>query len=286
MSEGAPAGGDRARDGVPILETVDLEAGYGEVNILHGISLHVPRGGIVSVIGPNGAGKSTLLKAVYGFLKPRNGSVFFRPNGTEHEITGLKPNRVTALGMNYVFQLENVFPNMSVKENLEMGAYLRGGKPDPEILDRIHGWFPRLEERRRQRAGTLSGGERQMLALGRALMMDPQLLLLDEPSAGLAPSVVDVIFEKLKEINAAGISIIMVEQNARRSLEMSDYGYVLDMGRNRYEGRGPDLLHDEKVADLYLGGRGRLAAAELADEDYEAAAESDVGLRRSLLDRE
>jgi len=164
---------------------------------------------------------------------------------------------------------------MTVRENLEMGAYLRGGKPDKEILDRIHGWFPRLDERRRQRAGTLSGGERQMLALGRALMSDPKLLLLDEPSAGLAPSVVDVIFEKLQEINGAGISIVMVEQNARRSLEMSDYGYVLDMGRNHFEGAGSELLHDESVVELYLGGRGRLAAAQLiADEDYEASPEA------------
>ena len=254
----------------PLLETVDLDAGYAEVNILHGLSISVPRGAIVSVIGPNGAGKSTLLKAIYGFLKPRRGRVLFRLEGVEHDITGLKPNKLTELGMNYVFQLDNVFTNMTVRENLEMGAYLRGGKPDKAILDRIHGWFPRLEERRRQRAGTLSGGERQMLALGRALMSDPKLLLLDEPSAGLAPSVVDVIFEKLQEINAAGISIVMVEQNARRSLEMSNYGYVLDMGRNHFEGPGSKLLHDESVVELYLGGRGRLAAAQLiADEDYE-----------------
>ena len=259
----------------PLLETADLDAGYGEVNILHGLSISVPRGAIVSVIGPNGAGKSTLLKAIYGFLKPRRGTVTFRPDGAEHDITGLKPNKLTELGMNYVFQLDNVFPNMTVRENLEMGAYLRGGRPDTEILDRIHGWFPLLDERRRQRAGTLSGGERQMLALGRALMSDPKLLLLDEPSAGLAPSVVDVIFEKLREINAAGISIVMVEQNARRSLEMSDYGYVLDMGRNHFEGAGSELLHDESVVELYLGGRGRLAAAQLiADEDYEASREA------------
>jgi ABC-type branched-subunit amino acid transport system ATPase component len=160
--------------------------------------------------------------------------------------------------MNYVPQLDNVFPNMSVKENLEIGAVLsRDGFR--EQLERVFAWFPRLEERQRQRAGTLSGGERQMLALGRALMIDPQVLLLDEPSAGLSPIVVDVIFEKLDEINRAGISMVIVEQNARRSLAMSDYGYVLDMGRNRFEGPGRDLLHDSKVTDLYLGGRGRLA---------------------------
>jgi neutral amino acid transport system ATP-binding protein len=256
----------------PILETVDLEAGYGDVNILHGVSIAVPRGSAVSVIGPNGAGKSTLLKAIYGFLTPRGGRVTFRSDGTEHDITGMKPNRITALGLSYVFQLDNVFSNMSVRENLEMGAYLRG-KPERQQLERVHEWFPRLAERRKQRAGTLSGGERQMLALARALVVGPKLLLLDEPSAGLSPIVVDVIFDKLEEINRAGSSLVMVEQNARRSLAMSDYGYVLDMGRNRFEGPGRELLENEKVTDLYLGGRGRLAASEVvAGEDYEARA--------------
>jgi neutral amino acid transport system ATP-binding protein len=254
----------------PLLETVELEAGYVDVNILHGVSIKVPRGAIVSVIGPNGAGKSTLLKAIYGYLKPRGGRVVFRPDGAEHDITGLKPNRITGLGMSYIPQLDNVFPTMSIMENLELGAFLESEQME-ERLRRTFEWFPLLEQRRRQSAGTLSGGERQMLALGRALMSGPQLLILDEPSAGLAPAVVDLIFEKLKEINEAGISLIMVEQNARRSLAMSDYGYVLDMGKNRFEGAGKELLHDEKVTDLYLGGRGRLAAAEqLAGEDYEA----------------
>jgi neutral amino acid transport system ATP-binding protein len=259
-------------NGRPILETHDLEAGYFDVNILHGISISVPPGGIVSVIGPNGAGKSTLLKAIYGLLKPREGKVVFRSDGEEHDITGRKPHRITALGMNYIPQLENIFPNMSVQENLEIGAYLSKDGFDNQ-LGRIYGWFPRLKERRRQRAGTLSGGERQMLALGRALMIDPKLLLLDEPSAGLSPIVVDVIFDKIKEINASGISMVIVEQNARRSLAMSDYGYVLDMGRNRFEGPGADLLHDEKVTDLYLGGRGRLAAGAIVREDYETRRE-------------
>jgi neutral amino acid transport system ATP-binding protein len=261
-------------DGQPILETEGLDAGYLEVNILHGVSVHVPRGAIVSIIGPNGAGKSTLLKAIYGYLKPRAGRVVFRRDAAEHEITGLKPNQITRLGLSYIPQLDNVFPSMSVLENLEMGAFARNTSAS-EQMDRIFDWFPRLAERRRQRAGTMSGGERQMLALGRALMNDPQVLLLDEPSAGLAPTVVDEIFAKLQEINREeGISMIMVEQNARRSLAMSDYGYVLDMGKNRFEGKGDDLLHDPKVTELYLGGRGRLAAAEqLGDEDYEAAPE-------------
>jgi neutral amino acid transport system ATP-binding protein len=254
----------------PILEIHGLEAGYFDVNILHGISLSVPEGGIVSVIGPNGAGKSTLLKAVYGLLKPRGGRVLFRRNGAEHEITGEKAHKLTALGLNYVPQLDNVFPNMSVQENLELGGLLRQDGFG-EQLELVFGWFPRLRERRRQRAGTLSGGERQMLALGRALMIDPKLLFLDEPSAGLSPIVVDVIFEKLAEINEAGISMLIVEQNARRSLAMSDYGYVLELGRNRFEGPGRELLHDPKVVDLYLGGGRRLAgAASRADEDYEA----------------
>jgi ABC-type branched-subunit amino acid transport system ATPase component len=253
----------------PLLEIHGLEAGYFDVNILHGISLSVPRGGIVSVIGPNGAGKSTLLKAIYGLVKPRGGTVVFRRNGVEHDITGEKPHRITALGMNYIPQLDNVFLNMSVEENLEVGAFLRQ-EGVAEQLERVFQWFPRLEERRRQRAGTLSGGERQMLALGRALMIDPQLLLLDEPSAGLSPIVVDVIFDTLTEINRAGISMMIVEQNARRSLAMSDYAYVLEIGRNRFEGAGRDLLHDPKVVDLYLGGRGRLAAAPGAEDDYEA----------------
>jgi len=265
-----------SRDAQPILEVEGLEAGYSEVNILHGISMRVEAGAIVSVVGPNGAGKSTLLKAIYGFVSPRAGSIVFRSggDGDGSQIAGLKPHRITALGMNYVPQLDNVFPTMTVKENLEMGAYLLGGKPPAGQLERIYDWFPRVRDRARQRAGTLSGGERQMLALARALMLDPKLLLLDEPSAGLAPAVVDVIFEKLAEINAAGVAMVMIEQNAMRSLELASYGYVLDMGKNRFEGAGDDLLHDEKVVDLYLGGRGRLAAAdELAGEDYESLAD-------------
>jgi neutral amino acid transport system ATP-binding protein len=244
-----------------ILETSDLEAGYGEVNVLQGVSITVPRGAIVSVIGPNGAGKSTLLKTVYGFLKPRGGSVVFHGSDGAREIGGLKPHALTALGLNYVPQLDNAFANMTVRENLEIGGFLRRTSVDEQI-DRTFEWFPRLAERRKQRAGTLSGGERQMLALARALMVEPQLLLLDEPSAGLAPRIVDEIFAKIREINEAGISIVIVEQNARKSLAMSDYGYVLDLGRNRFEGPGPKLLENERVVDLYLGGRGRFEAAK------------------------
>jgi ABC-type branched-subunit amino acid transport system ATPase component len=244
----------------PVLEVRGLTAGYvAEADIVHDVDLSIAHGGFVSVIGPNGAGKSTLLKAIYGVVRPREGSVRLRIDGAEHEIAGRFPFRITALGMNYVPQLANVFPRMSIQENLEVGASpLRSGVD--ERIERVFDVFPLLRERRRQRAETLSGGQRQMLALARALVPEPRLLLLDEPSAGLAPKVVDELFEKLHEVRSMGVAILMVEQNARRSLAMSDYAYVLDMGRNRYQGRGPDLLHDPKVVELYLGGRGRLQA--------------------------
>ncbi|MHB1467556.1 MAG: ABC transporter ATP-binding protein [Solirubrobacteraceae bacterium] len=227
-----------------------LRAGYGEVDIVQDVHLTIARGGFVSIIGPNGAGKSTLLKALYGLVPPRAGSVLF---AGEHELAGLKPHRITALGMNYVPQLANVFPGMSVSENLEIGAIgARGGTA--KRIQRMFDLFPMLHERRRQRAGTMSGGQRQMLALARALITDPKLLLLDEPSAGLAPKVVSEVFTKLKEINELGVAVLMVEQNARRSLAMSDYAYVLDLGRNRYEGPGRELLGDPKISELYLGG--------------------------------
>jgi neutral amino acid transport system ATP-binding protein len=240
----------------PVLETRGLVAGYiPDVDILHGVDLTVRPGEIVTIVGPNGAGKSTLIRAVVGLLAPRAGSVLFRGE----EITGTKPHRVAAQGIGYVPQRDNVFPTLRVEENLELGATALGGDAGPrlpEVLD----LFPRLRERRRQRAGTLSGGERQMLAMARALIAEPDLLLLDEPSAGLSPISMDAIFEKIREINAAGVPILMVEQNARRALAMSSRGYVLDLGRNRFEGTGPELLHDPKVIDLYLGGTARIDA--------------------------
>jgi neutral amino acid transport system ATP-binding protein len=256
----------------PVLEVRDLVAGYAEVNVLHGVSIAVHEASFVSVIGPNGAGKSTLLKAVYGVIVPRSGSVTLRGPVGPRPVTGMKPHRLTALGLNYVPQLANVFPTLTVYENLEIGG-VSSRRQLRERLDRAYETFPLLRERRRQRAGTLSGGQRKLLALARALMNDPRVLLLDEPSAGLAPTAVDELFAKLREIQELGIAILMVEQNARRSLAMSDYGYVLDMGRNHYEAAGPDLLANPEVAELYLGGRGRLAAAGTVvspDEDYEA----------------
>jgi ABC-type branched-subunit amino acid transport system ATPase component len=243
----------------PLLSVRGLSAGYGEENIIHEVSIDVLQGGFVAVIGPNGAGKSTLLKALYGLVRPRGGSVVFRRGGAVREVAGWKPHRLTALGLNYVPQLANVFPNLTVYENLELGARV-AGPGAKERIDEVIEMFPHLGDRRRSRAGTLSGGQRQMLALARALATRPELLLLDEPSAGLATTVVDDLFERLIAVNARGTAILLVEQNARRSLATSDYGYVLDMGRNRYEGKGASLADDPKIADLYLGGSGRLLA--------------------------
>jgi ABC-type branched-subunit amino acid transport system ATPase component len=240
----------------PVLETRGLTAGYvPDVDVLHSVDLRVMPDEMVTLVGPNGAGKSSLIRAVMGLLRPRQGMVLLRGE----EITGTKPHRVVAQGIGYVAQRENVFASLSVEENLELGATALGANPQPR-LPKVLELFPRLRERRRQRAGTLSGGERQMLAMARALVAEPKLLLLDEPSAGLSPVLVDAIFDKIAAINAAGVPILMVEQNARRALAMSHRGYVLDLGRNRFEGTGAALLHDPKVIDLYLGGTGRIDA--------------------------
>lgn len=237
-----------------LLQVDDLVAGYTDVNVLHGVSITVRPAEIVSIIGPNGAGKSTFVKAISGLLPPRAGRIDFGGKN----ITRSAPHLVLAEGLSYVPQLDNVFPNLTVQENLEIGAHL--WRDVDTRLTRVYATFSLLAERRRARAATLSGGQRQMLALGRALMADPRLLALDEPSAGLAPSVVDNLFDTLKQINGTGIAVLLVEQNAKRALAMSHRGYVLDLGRNRFAGTGRELLHDPKVAELYLGGRGRLAA--------------------------
>jgi neutral amino acid transport system ATP-binding protein len=220
------------------------------VPILDGINVSVDEGEIVTIVGPNGAGKSTFARVVLGLLAPWSGRVEFRGE----DITALKPHRIVARGVAYVPQRDNVFPTMTVEENLELGALtLRSGSSTSRI-SAMYRLFPRLAERRRQPAGTLSGGERQMLALARALIPEPQLVLLDEPSAGLSPQAVDLIFDKVAEVNRAGVTVLMVEQNARRALAMSDRGYVLDTGQNRFEGRGDDLLANPEVEALYLGG--------------------------------
>ncbi len=240
-----------------ILAIEGVEAGYfPDVPILNGVGVSIRPREIVTIVGPNGAGKSTLVKVVIGLLSPWGGSVRLRGE----DVTGKKPHAIVARGVGYVAQRDNVFATMSVEENLELGALvLRSADPEARLGEMLD-LFPRLGERRRQAAGTLSGGERQMLALARALMAGPELLLLDEPSAGLSPIAVDLIFEKIAEINASGIAILMVEQNARRALDMSHRGYVLDGGQNRFEGSGRDLLHDPKVVDLYLGGPGVASA--------------------------
>jgi neutral amino acid transport system ATP-binding protein len=251
---------ERTANGV-VLQAEDLVAGYvPEVDILNDTSVEVREGEIVTVIGPNGAGKSTLIKTIFGLLRPRRGRVRLR----DEEITGRKPHDITRSGMSYVPQLDNVFPSLSVTENLEMGSLNRARTG--ERIELMFELFPRLGERTEQVVGTMSGGERQMVAMGRALMPDPQVLLLDEPSAGLAPAFVDAIFDKVEEINRTGVTIVMVEQNARRALGMSSRGYVLDVGTNRFEGTGRELLEDPKVAELYLGGTARVERPEGEDE--------------------
>jgi ABC-type branched-subunit amino acid transport system ATPase component len=233
-----------------ILETKGVTAGYtSKVDILHEVDIRVESRQIVSVIGPNGAGKSTLLKSVFGILKPKSGTITFKGE----EITGFKPDKIAQRGISYVPQVDNVFPSLTIQENLEMGAFIR--KDDySQRLKEIYELFPVLGERKKQKAGNLSGGQRQMVAMGRALMVDPQVLLLDEPSAGLAPNLVDMIFEKIIDINKTGVSMIIVEQNAREALKMADHGYVLAMGRNVLDDTGEALLTNEEVGRLYLGG--------------------------------
>jgi len=256
-SQGGPGANGKA-----VLVTEGLVAGYvPEVDILRGVDLTVRQGEIVTVIGPNGAGKSTLIKTVFGLLRPRQGRVLLRGE----DLTGMRPHTITRHGMSYVPQLDNVFQTLSVEENLEMGALERDTVR--ERIDSMYDLFPRLGERRTQQAGTMSGGERQMVAMARALMPDPQVLLLDEPSAGLAPAFVEAIFGKVGEINRSGVTIVMVEQNARRALGMSDRGYVLDLGQNRFQGPGRELLSDPKVAELYLGGTARIDEANQGPEE-------------------
>jgi len=234
-----------------LLKLEDVRAGYGKLEILHGVSLVVRLQEIVSVIGPNGAGKSTAFKTIVGLLHPRSGRILF--DGSD--ITGLPPYQAVRLGLAYVPQGRIVFPQMTVLENLEMGAYIETDTGRVQgALERVYGLFPILEQRKRQLAGSLSGGEQQMLALGRALMTSPKLILLDEPSLGLAPKFVTLIFDKLLEMKQAGYTMMVVEQNAAKALSVADRGYVLELGQNRFEGKGQVLLNDPEVKRLYLGG--------------------------------
>ena len=242
MSSDTPVTQDRlAADG--------LVVGYlPGVDILRGVTIEVAPGELVGIIGPNGAGKSTLIKSIFGLAPVRGGTITIGGR----DITGKPAHELVADGLGYVPQVNNVFPSLSIRENLEMGAITNKGLFD-ERFDFVTGLFPLLGERPNQSAGALSGGERQMLAMGRALMTDPSVLLLDEPSAGLSPLFQTQVFERVNEINAAGVSILMVEQNAHRCLQICDRAYVLDQGQNAYSGSGQDLLTDPKVIELYLG---------------------------------
>jgi len=232
-----------------ILEAIDITAGYSKLDILKEVDIRVRKGEIVSIIGPNGTGKSTLLKAIFGLLKPRHGRVTLQ----NHDITGWSPDRVARKGISYVPQVDNIFPSLTIEENLEMGAFIRTDDFSGR-LEEIYALFPMLAERKKQKAGRLSGGQRQMVAMGRALMLDPHVLLLDEPSAGLAPNLAAMIFDKIRAINKTGVSMIIVEQNAREALKMAHHGYVLAMGKNVLDDTGKALLANEGVGKLYLGG--------------------------------
>lgn len=232
-----------------ILKIENITAGYTEVDILHQVNLQVRVGEIVSIIGPNGAGKSTLLKTIFGLLQPRQGRVMLN----NQDITGLRPETIVRKGISYVPQVDNVFPSMTIQENLEMGAFIRTDDYTQRV-EQVYDLFPILRERKKDKVGQLSGGQRQMVAMGRALMLDPQVLLLDEPSAGLAPLLVSHIFEQIEVINSTGVAIVIVEQNARQALKMADYGYVLAMGKNVLDDKGRSLLENEEIGRLYLGG--------------------------------
>jgi branched-chain amino acid transport system ATP-binding protein len=234
-----------------LLELRDVQAAYGSIQILHGVSLGVNEREVVAVIGPNGAGKSTTFKVIMGFITHLGGEIVF----AGRSLVGERPDRILGLGLGYVPQGRVVFSTMTVRENLEMGAYL---ERDPARLRASMEWvfslFPRLAERQRQLAGSMSGGEQQMLAMGRALMMRPRMMMLDEPSLGLSPRLVDEVFDKIVELARGGLTVMLVEQNAARALEISDRGYVLELGRNRFEGTGRALLDNPDVRQMYLGG--------------------------------
>ncbi len=227
----------------------DIHAGYGGASILNGVDIEIGEKEVGVIVGPNGAGKSTTLKALFGLLIVSRGSVVFQ----DRDITNMAPEALVREGVSYVPQEFNVFPTMSVQENLEMGAYVR--RDDfRHLIDEVYGFFPDLEAKRRQPAGELSGGQRQMVAIGRALMTEPRLLLLDEPTAGLSPLYISEIFDRILAINAAGKGILMVEQNARQALSIAHRGFVLAGGRNRFTGTGAELLADPEVAKSFLGG--------------------------------
>ncbi len=234
-----------------MLDLKNIDAAYGRIQILHDISLHVEEKEVVCVIGPNGAGKSTTFKVIMGFIDYLGGEMTF--NG--QSLVGFRPDQILGLGLGYVPQGRIVFNQMTIRENLEMGAFLQRDKQKVrESMEYVFSLFPVLRDRQKQLAGTMSGGEQQMLAMGRALMIRPKMMMLDEPSLGLSPRFVDEIFERIVELASSGITIMLVEQNAARALEIADRGYVLELGKNRYEGTGKNLLDNQDVRRMYLGG--------------------------------
>jgi branched-chain amino acid transport system ATP-binding protein len=237
----------------PLLRIRDIEAGYGKISVLHGISMDIYPGEIVSIIGPNGAGKSTLLKAVFGFIEPQSGSILLGKNN----ITALTPEKILKYQIAYVPQERTSFPDMTVEENLQLGMYIVGeGARVRPAMQRVFELFPRLAERRRQIVRTMSSGEQRMVEIARALMPEPRLLLVDEPSAGLAPVINKQVFATIRKLNIDyGTTILMVEQNARQALEISHRGYVLEGGYNRFKGSSKSLLHNSEIQQMYLGGR-------------------------------
>ena len=236
---------------MPILDLKNVSAAYGRIQILYEVSLHVNEKEIVCIIGPNGAGKSTTFKVIMGFIDYLGGEMVFN----DRSLVGNRPDKILGLGLGYVPQGRIVFNQMSVRENLEIGAFLQRDKQlIRESMEYVFSLFPRLEERQKQLAGTMSGGEQQMLAMGRALMIRPTMMMLDEPSLGLSPRFTDEIFEKILDLASGGMTIMLVEQNAARALEIADRGYVLELGRNRYEGTGKELLDNQNVRRMYLGG--------------------------------
>lgn len=232
-----------------LLTINNLRAGYGDADILFDLSMEVARGEIVAIVGPNGAGKSTAMKSIFGLLDIRMGSIIM--GGTD--ITGWMPNRIVKAGICYVPQVQNIFSEMTVHENFEMGAFLRKGD-FTAALERVYHLFPDLRAKRKATAGSLSGGQRQMVAMGRALMLDPQVLLLDEPTAGLSPKYMEQIFQISRDVRDSGVAILLVEQHAKQALAFVDRGYVLAAGRNRHEGPASELLADRHIAEMFLGG--------------------------------
>jgi ABC-type branched-subunit amino acid transport system ATPase component len=235
---------------MPLLEVENVVSGYGRTDVLHGVSISIDRDEIVTIIGPNGAGKSTLFKTIMGYLIPRTGKVLF----SEEDLTQLKPNQKVEKGIAYVPQLDNTFPSLTIRENLEMGGFSKDSEALKQGIEAAYSSFPILGDRRNQRARTLSGGQRQMLAMSMALMTEPALLLLDEPSAGLSPKISDEVFNQIMSLHQKEIAVLIIEQDAHRSLGISDRGYVLAMGQNHFDGSADTILNDPQIKEAFLGG--------------------------------